>query len=420
MINNKPSQSTRSADRSVKFKDHSSRNTVPESPLNISSPDTESTIELNAEAVHGRQRSRTSAGLTEGLTRRENLVGSEASRGRAISEPLEPFFLRRLSMPIDNATSGSAWSSRRLTVSNAIVNLTNAAPQSGVMVSAFTAAALIPTQTEIVKSLAYPPAEVAPEVPISDDHPTIQLLIKKHRNKIILHYLSLAFWYVTTIKGFLVTIYFLLVIAFGGMLFLILVGAAPAMNTPDGPNNSDTPGKRWIEIDSQVLNALFCITGLGLFPFRTRDLYLLLRGRFGHGPAQMELERIHQWYRPGLTKRWKLDAVVDLYILNSLFQIVMATAMWAYNRHTRPPYLTGLTIGLGFTSSIIAGIITGLESRKKKFEDHHQHGNSSNSIMLQPYETILKPDSGTRYESAEIDYGVLSVVYGEEKSDHCH
>lgn len=114
-----------------------------------------------------------------------------------------------------------------------------------------------------------------------------------------------AFWkWFTTPFGFLVTLYGLNVVAWGGMLFLLLCNASPAMchapvprpsnqrhvspaaalNFP-GPyyfncNDINSPRRIWIEIDSQILNALFCVTGLGLVPWRFRDLYYLLRWRF--------------------------------------------------------------------------------------------------------------------------------------------
>lgn len=92
-------------------------------------------------------------------------------------------------------------------------------------------------------------------------------------------------WFITPF-GFLVTIYGLNVVAWGGMLFLLLCNAAPAMCSPDLPSNGfdgcndiGSPRRIWIEIDSQILNALFCVTGFGLVPWRFRDLWYLLRWR---------------------------------------------------------------------------------------------------------------------------------------------
>ncbi|PNS20369.1 hypothetical protein CAC42_5819 [Sphaceloma murrayae] len=99
-----------------------------------------------------------------------------------------------------------------------------------------------------------------------------------------------AFWkWFLTPFGFLVTLYGLNVVAWGGMLFLILLNAAPAMCSPnlprnnfDGCNDIDSPRRIWVEITSQILNALFCVTGFGLIPWRFRDLYFLLRFRLAN------------------------------------------------------------------------------------------------------------------------------------------
>lgn len=97
-----------------------------------------------------------------------------------------------------------------------------------------------------------------------------------------------AFWrWFLTPFGFLVTIYALNVVAWGGMLFLLLCGAAPdmcwALDEQDGwiydCNHLYSSRRIWLEIDSQILNALFCVTGFGLIPWRFRDLYYLLRWR---------------------------------------------------------------------------------------------------------------------------------------------
>ncbi|WPG98296.1 Hypothetical protein R9X50_00108400 [Acrodontium crateriforme] len=109
--------------------------------------------------------------------------------------------------------------------------------------------------------------------------------------------------------GFFLTIYGLNVVAWGGMLFLLLCNASQAMCHAPIPtdetrraiaeqwspvaslslvgrsprfhdcNNLLSPRRIWLEIDSQILNALFCVTGFGLVPWRFRDLWYLLRWR---------------------------------------------------------------------------------------------------------------------------------------------
>lgn len=123
-----------------------------------------------------------------------------------------------------------------------------------------------------------------------------------------------AFWkWFLTPFGFLVTIYALNVVAWGGMLFLLLCNAAPAMcwvsdaHSHNGwvydCGNLYSSRRIWMEIDSQILNALFCVTGLGLIPWRFRDLYYLLRWRllprskFGHHQKLYGLRTLAGLYR---------------------------------------------------------------------------------------------------------------------------
>lgn len=68
----------------------------------------------------------------------------------------------------------------------------------------------------------------------------------------------LAFWkFSITPIGFFVVLYGLNVVAWGGMLFLLMLHAAPAMNHPDNGDADDSPRKVWIEIDSQILNGMY-------------------------------------------------------------------------------------------------------------------------------------------------------------------
>lgn len=156
------------------------------------------------------------------------------------------------------------------------------------------------------------------------------------------------------------------------MLFLLLCNAAPAMCHPScGDINS--PRRIWIEITSQILNALFCVTGFGLVPWRFRDLYFLLRWRLAdHTPSLHKLEIIHgSWFRGTSgeqhtitttgkvaqpTSSWKMDYVVWLYVWNTFFQCVLSGFMWGMNRYNRPPWSTGLFVAL---ACIVAGLAGG-------------------------------------------------------------
>ena len=122
-------------------------------------------------------------------------------------------------------------------------------------------------------------------------------------------------WFLTPL-GFFVTIYALNVVAWGGMLFLLLCNASPAMCHPTC-NDINSPRRKWIEIDSQILTGLFCVTGFGLIPWRFRDLYWLLVYRIGlrgrnHQKRMIGLRRlagIHRgWFRLQGSQRWREEA----------------------------------------------------------------------------------------------------------------
>jgi len=112
----------------------------------------------------------------------------------------------------------------------------------------------------------------------------------------------LAFWkFFTTFAGFCITIYCLNIVAWGAMLFFLLLNAAPAMAVPTADDDY-SPRKIWLEIDSQILNALFCVTGFGLAPWRFRDLYFFVRAaQFKDVDAMRRLAQQNKgWFRPPL------------------------------------------------------------------------------------------------------------------------
>jgi len=193
--------------------------------------------------------------------------------------------------------------------------------------------------------------------------------------------------------GFCITIYGLNIVAWGGMLFLLMCNAAPAMCHPSC-DSLDSSRRIWIEVDSQILNALFCIPGLGLAPWRLRDLYFWTFWRLGRSEArrQKSLDRLAQihgkWFlldssqsvvlptsailKVPATPFWKMDAVVWGNILNTVFQICLATCMWAMNRFNRPDWTTGLFVCLACLAAGVAGIVTWLEKGRiqKAYEQY--------------------------------------------------
>ncbi|KAH7127627.1 hypothetical protein EDB81DRAFT_809664 [Dactylonectria macrodidyma] len=211
-----------------------------------------------------------------------------------------------------------------------------------------------------------------------------------------------AFWkFFKTPSGFLITIYGLNIVAWGAMLFFLLLKAAPAMNHPSADDNS-SPRKIWLEICSQILNALFCVTAFGLAPWRFRDLYNFERAaHFKNQAAMLKLaEQNKSWFRPPAwatksetgettdsieiarpslvrsstftgkcappTALWKLGFTIWMMVLNTLLQVVLCYYMWAYNRINRPTWATGTFIALGCAVGMFAGLMSWWEGRKVK------------------------------------------------------
>jgi hypothetical protein len=222
--------------------------------------------------------------------------------------------------------------------------------------------------------------------------------------------LSFWKWFLTPL-GFCITIYGLNVVAWGGMLFLLLCNAAPAMCHPTC-NDINSPRRIWIEIDSQILNALFCVTGFGLIPWRFRDLYWLLvyRGIFTRNKEKRirgirMLAGIHKgWFRlPGSEKwqtagdakedelnpavplplakklsapltgvrapptaTWKMDFVIWMNVWNTFFQACLCGFMWGMNRYNRPSWSTGFFVAVACIVAGLGGIMMAVEGKKVK------------------------------------------------------
>ena len=221
-----------------------------------------------------------------------------------------------------------------------------------------------------------------------------------------------AFWgFFLTPIGFLVTVYGLNVVAWGGMLFLLLCNASPAMCKPTC-NNINSPRRIWIEIDSQILNSLFCVTGFGTIPWRFRDLYYLLQYRLQKkevglrrlaginrgwfrlagsetlpvelGPANVVTEAPNfpenslpfpiikvsdaplTGVRAPPTKMWKLDFVIWTMVMNTFLQAVLSGFMWGLNRHKRPSWSTGLFVALACIVAAMGGIMSFIEGKHVK------------------------------------------------------
>lgn len=218
-----------------------------------------------------------------------------------------------------------------------------------------------------------------------------------------------SFWkFFTTPMGCFWTFYGLNVVAWGGMLFLLLCNAAPAMCHPTC-DDIDSPRRKWVEWDSQVLTGLFCVTAFGLAPWRFRDLWLLMKYRIrGQQEGLLKLAGIHRsWFRlPGTeelspdigpdnvtadvpkqcvpipqdkmpnapltgirapaTGVWKMDFMIWCMILNTLAQVGLCGIMWGMNRYDRPSWSTGFLVAIGCIIAMVGGLVMFFEGRKVK------------------------------------------------------
>lgn len=280
-----------------------------------------------------------------------------------------------------------------------------------------------------------------------------------------------GFWKFTiTPLGFLIIVYGLNVVAWGGMLFLLLCNASPAMCWVNGKfdcNDIDCPRRVWLEIDSQILNALFCVTGFGLIPWRFRDFYYLLQWRLRKSEtAFRKLAGIHRsWFRlpesdllpvkpshysdvetgstpdstsplatysgvedlnnPALplplkkapdqpltgvraspTKPWKLDYVIWLFVWNTFLQTVLSGFMWGYNRYDRPSWSTGLFVAMAFIVAMMAGLMQFNEGKRIK------------KVEGVPVAVAKKLKDVEAREKAEVrNTGVRGSVVGKENGE---
>ena len=115
------------------------------------------------------------------------------------------------------------------------------------------------------------------------------------------------------------------------------------------------------------MNALFCVTGFGLIPWRFRDLYLLLRYRLQADVGAWEkLTGVHHKWDRWSGEPCRVDLVVHLYCLNTYLQAGLSGLMWGMNRYNRPAAATGAVVAAAVLTMIVGGCIELREGRKAK------------------------------------------------------
>ncbi|KAF8525324.1 hypothetical protein JB92DRAFT_1319962 [Gautieria morchelliformis] len=212
--------------------------------------------------------------------------------------------------------------------------------------------------------------------------------------------------FIKTPMGIITAIYGFLVVFWGAAIVLFLLNWIPT-------GSKDRQGF-WVEISSQVENALFTITGIGLLPWRIVDTYRItkiwklkristrLRKSAGlpelydeddlpdpqYDPdyvhvltdeqqkelhhQQKEFAKSQTWYRPHGTESHRAFPIATALLIclfvdgNSFFQAILCACMWSMNRFQRPAWTTGTLIPASFLCGIIAAILIWRGGQKTK------------------------------------------------------
>ena len=216
-------------------------------------------------------------------------------------------------------------------------------------------------------------------------------------------------------------------------------------------NDIDSPRRIWVEIDSQVVNALFCVTGFGLIPWRFRDWYYLIQWRvMKKQEALRKLAGIHNsWFRlsgseqlpshpdivldesdPALplppkkippapltgarappTSLWKLDYVILLFVANTFLQAVLSGFMWGLNRYDRPSWSTGLFVALASIVAAMAGIMQFQEGKKIKKVEGVPVDEAEKSVDVEK-DGVRKGEKTKEGTNVEERIGRVGAVFG--------
>ncbi|KAF8076500.1 hypothetical protein FPV67DRAFT_1664763 [Lyophyllum atratum] len=212
--------------------------------------------------------------------------------------------------------------------------------------------------------------------------------------------------FLKTPMGIFAGIYGFLVV-FWGAAIVLFVGKLINLHNPN------TQGF-WVEVSSQVENALFTVTGIGLIPYRVLDTYRIywiwhykrktrkIRAKaslpqlfdeddlpdpkydpnYVHVLTEKEEKFLHRqqrkfrysqtWYRPHGTethRAFPINLALLICLLNdgnSIFQIMLCGTMWGLDRFQRPAWSTGILIPCSFSCGIAAAVFIWRGGRKTR------------------------------------------------------
>ncbi|KAA1466329.1 hypothetical protein DENSPDRAFT_831143 [Dentipellis sp. KUC8613] len=170
----------------------------------------------------------------------------------------------------------------------------------------------------------------------------------------------------------------------------------------------------WVEISSQIENGLFCVTGIGLLPWRIVDTYRIIKiwyykyrtrklrrlsgipelydeddlpdpiydENYVHVLSEKQQADLHYqqqkfmksqtWYRPHGTETHRAFPINTALLIiclndgNSLFQMGLAGCQWGLDRFQRPVWTTAILIPGAFLCGIASGVYIWRGSQKTK------------------------------------------------------
>ncbi|XP_015699058.2 uncharacterized protein LOC107305529 [Oryza brachyantha] len=137
----------------------------------------------------------------------------------------------------------------------------------------------------------------------------------------------------------------------GAMLVLLLLGLLDgAFPTPASRNH-------WIEINNQVLNALFTLMSLYQHPVLCHHLFLLCRWRPADA-SELRAAYCKDGAGPHPRERAHMAVVVALLHLTVACQYVLCGLYWGYTKKTRPELLENGFFALGVVAPVVAVVYT--------------------------------------------------------------
>ncbi|KLO18050.1 hypothetical protein SCHPADRAFT_135198 [Schizopora paradoxa] len=212
--------------------------------------------------------------------------------------------------------------------------------------------------------------------------------------------------FMKTPMGIIASIYGFLVVFWGAAIVVFLI---KIINL----HNSSTQGF-WVEVSSQIENALFTVTGVGLLPWRVIDTYRILKiwrykkltrrlrkkarlpelydeddlpdpmydPNYVHVLTDKQQKDLHYqqqhfmksqtWYRAHGTQTHRAFPINTALLIclfvdgNSVFQVILCGCMWGLNRFQRPAWTTGSLIPLSFICGILSAVFIWRGGQKTK------------------------------------------------------